>query len=206
MASLTFSNKITISRILTVPFFVLALLYYSPERDYLRLIALGLFLFAVISDVIDGDLARRRQEETRIGAILDPLADKILLISAFLCLYKIGHLLPVIRFPLWLIVAVISRDFILLVGSIIIYAQPGNRIVEVTPWGKWTTFFQVISVAGILGQWMFAFFSWYFVLAFTIISGFDYILKGIKLMNTPFQPLSREEKHPSRLRSQWLEN
>ncbi len=83
--SLTFANKITICRILAVPFFIATVLYYSPQRDHLRYAALGIFLFAVISDVIDGYIARTRHQKTRAGAILDPLADKLLLISATGC-------------------------------------------------------------------------------------------------------------------------
>src|SRR3989338_7065868 len=93
MKSLSFANKVTIVRILTVPFFIATVLYYAPERDYLRLAALCIFLVAVISDVIDGYIARTWKEKTKAGAILDPLADKLLLISAFICLYKIRSLL-----------------------------------------------------------------------------------------------------------------
>src|SRR3989338_2065947 len=110
---LTFANKITIVRIVAVPFFIATVLYYSPEENYLRYVALGIFLFAVISDVIDGYIARTRDQKTRAGAILDPLADKLLLISAFICLYKIGIQLGEIHFPVWFVVAVISRDVIL---------------------------------------------------------------------------------------------
>src|SRR3989338_5889283 len=98
--SLTFANKITICRILAVPFLIATLMYYSLERDYLRFVALGLFLFAVISDVIDGYIARTRNQKTIAGAILDPLADKILLISAFICLSMIGeYFAPELRLP-----------------------------------------------------------------------------------------------------------
>ena len=84
---LTFANKVTVGRILLVPFFIATVLYLSDSRPNLRYIALGLFLLAVISDVIDGYIARTHHQKTKAGAILDPLADKILLISAFICLY-----------------------------------------------------------------------------------------------------------------------
>ncbi len=183
--SLTFANKITIFRILAVPFFISTTLYYSPQRDYLRFIALGIFLFAVISDVIDGYIARRWHEKTHAGAILDPLADKILLMSAFLCLFKIGGQFITIRLPLWLVVAVISRDIILLIGSMLIYLAQGKLSIEVTKWGKVSTFFQVVIVIGILLQWSLSIYFWYLALIFTIISALDYIRSGIKLLNTP---------------------
>ncbi|MEK7097356.1 MAG: CDP-alcohol phosphatidyltransferase family protein, partial [Patescibacteria group bacterium] len=67
---LTLANKITIARILAVLFFITVILYYSPQDDYLRYVALGIFLFAVISDVIDGYIARAHDQKTQIGAIL----------------------------------------------------------------------------------------------------------------------------------------
>ena len=185
MMPLTFANKITICRIVAVPFFIVAILYYSPEKEYLRLWALGIFLFAVISDVIDGYIARTRQQKTRAGAILDPLADKILLISAFITLYKMGSMFPVIHLPLWLVVAVISRDVVLLIGSLIIYLTHTSMPIQATRWGKFSTFFQVLTVIGILLQWHFSVFFWFFVVMFALVSGVDYIRHGIKIMNLP---------------------
>jgi len=183
--TLTFANKITIARILAVPFFIATILYYTPDKDYLRLIALGIFLFAVISDVIDGYVARTRNQKTQAGAILDPLADKILLISAFICLYRIGKLFGSVQFPMWLVVGVISRDIMLLIGSMIIYLVHGNLFIEASRWGKSTTFFQVICIIGVLLQWEQLSFMWYVTIAFTVISGVDYIRNGIRVLNIP---------------------
>jgi cardiolipin synthase (CMP-forming) len=181
---LTFANKITICRILAVPFFIIVVLYYSPQRDLIRFISLGIFLFAVISDVIDGYIARTRNQKTPAGAILDPLADKLLLISAFMCLYRIGDDLPVFKFPLWLVVTVISRDVILLIGSTLIYMLHNQQPLEATRWGKTSTFFQVFTIITMLLQWPWRF-LWYVCLVFTIISGVDYLRRGIKIMNVP---------------------
>ena len=183
---LTFANKITVGRILAVPFFIAAVLYYSPERDYLRYAALGIFLFAVISDVVDGYIARTRNQKTRAGAILDPLADKILIISAFLSLYKIGVYFPgpvPVQFPIWLVVAVISRDVTLLLGSMIIHLVRGEFNVNPTRWGKITTFFQVFCVIGVLLQWPFSLILRNVTVVFTVISGIGYIRDGIKILN-----------------------
>lgn len=182
---LNFANRITIFRILAVPFFIAVLLYYSPQRDYLRNVALGIFLFAVISDVIDGYIARTRHQKTQAGAILDPLADKFLLISAFICLYKIGEQLPFIHLPLWLVVTVISRDIILLIGALLIFMVHGQVPVEATKWGKISTFFQVTAVIGMLLQWPISVATWYVALVFAVISGIDYIRYGIKVLNLP---------------------
>ena len=182
--SLTFANKVTICRILSVPFFIWSVLYYAPERDYLRYVALGIFLFAVVSDVIDGYIARTRHERTTAGAVLDPLADKILLVSAFLCLYKVGVDFPGFRFPLWLVVPVISRDVILLVGATLLYIMQGNLSMEATKWGKISTFFQVLAVLGMLLQLSASKVIWYLVIVFTVISGVDYLRNGIRLINS----------------------
>ncbi len=180
---LTFANKITVGRILAVPFFIATMLYFSPERSSLRYFALGIFLFAVISDVIDGYIARTRNQKTRAGAILDPLADKILLISAFICLYVLRGNFGEVQLPMWLVVAVISRDIIILLGSMLIQMVRGDFNIAPTKWGKTTTFFQVFCVIGILLQWDFSPIIWYLAVIFTLISGVDYIRHGIKILN-----------------------
>lgn len=189
--SLTFANKITLCRIVAVPFYISALLYISTDRDYLRFWALGIFLAAVISDVVDGYIARTRNQKTLSGAILDPLADKLLLISSFICLYKMGETFAVTRFPLWFVVGVISRDVVLLVGSLLIYTVHGKQPVEATLWGKSTTFFQVLTVIFMLLQ-IKAYSLWAVALILTFVSGVDYIRRGIKIMNTPTEAIKKE--------------
>ena len=181
--SLTFANKITLCRIVAVPFFIAAVLYYTPDREFLRYSALGIFLFAVISDAVDGYIARTRHQKTRAGAILDPLADKMLLMSAFICLFKTGENFSVVHFPLWLIVAVISRDAILLIGALLIYVICGDLSIEATFLGKASTFFQVCVVLGMLLQIPSSTILWHFTVVFSALSGVDYIRKGIKWMN-----------------------
>ncbi|OGW97888.1 MAG: hypothetical protein A2Z81_03735 [Omnitrophica WOR_2 bacterium GWA2_45_18] len=180
---LTFANKITIVRIVLVPFFITTVLYYSPQKDYLRFVSLGIFMFAVISDIIDGYIARTRNQKTKAGAILDPLADKILLISAFICLYKVSVLFESVRFPIWLVVAVISRDAVLLLGAMIIHMVRGDIKIEPTLWGKASTFFQIFSVIGILLQWSFSPLIWCAAIILAAVSGIDYIRTGIKVLN-----------------------
>ncbi|MCK5013027.1 MAG: CDP-alcohol phosphatidyltransferase family protein [Candidatus Omnitrophica bacterium] len=181
---LTLANRLTIGRLLMVPFFIVAVLYYSPDNDYTRFIALGIFLAAVILDVLDGYVARKFDQETKAGAILDPLADKILLISAYICIYKVSVLFNTVRFPIWLVVAVISRDVILLLGFVVIHLFNGNISVNPTIWGKATVFFQILAVIGILMQWQLFSLFWYVILILVVISGIDYILKGIKELNS----------------------
>lgn len=182
--ALTFANKITVCRIVAVPFFIATVLYYTPQNDYLRLVALGIFLFAVISDWIDGYVARHYRQRTKAGAVLDPVADKLLLMSAFICLYKVGAVIGGgIYFPIWLVVGVISRDVILLSGAAIIRLFHGDFEVAPTVWGKATTFFQILAILGILLRlpWMSA--VWLPAILLTALSGIDYIRKGIKIIN-----------------------
>ena len=181
--ALTFANKVTIGLILLVPFFIATVLYLSPQRPYLRWVALGLFLTAVISDIIDGYIARVHHQKTRAGAILDPLADKVLLISAFICLYIRRGSFEEFVFPLWFVVAIISRDIILILGAMIIQLATGKLEMEANRSGKMTAFLQIVCVLGMLLQWSFTRVFWYVALVATIISGVIYIKEGIKLIN-----------------------
>jgi CDP-diacylglycerol--glycerol-3-phosphate 3-phosphatidyltransferase len=180
---LTFANKVTLGRILIVPFFIATVLYMTPERQYLRWLALTLFMMAVISDIIDGYIARTRGQKTKAGAILDPLADKILLISAFICLYIKRAQFDDISFPLWFVVAIISRDVILLVGAMLIQLITGKLDVEANRSGKMTAFLQIVCVIGMLLQLKFTLVFWYVALAATVTSGIIYLKEGINILN-----------------------
>lgn len=181
--ALTFANKVTVGRILIVPFFIATVMYISPGEEFFRWLALALFSVAVISDLIDGYIARTRGQKTRAGAILDPLADKLLLISAFICLYIKREDFPDIHFPLWFVVGIISRDVILLLGSMIIQLTTGKLEIEANRSGKFTAFLQIVCVLGVLLQLKFTFLFWYVALAATLVSGIIYIKEGIKAIN-----------------------
>ncbi|MBF0490262.1 MAG: CDP-alcohol phosphatidyltransferase family protein [Candidatus Omnitrophica bacterium] len=181
--SLTLATKVTIGRILLVPFFISTVLYLSPNRLYLRWVALALFSIAVVSDVIDGYIARVYHQKSKAGAILDPLADKALLISAFLCLYARRGSFEEFAFPLWFVVAIISRDIILLIGAMIIQLVTGQLEIEPNRSGKTTAFLQVTCVLGMLLQWSFTKIFWYAAIVATLVSGVIYIKEGIKRIN-----------------------
>ena len=180
---LTLANKITVGRIIIVPLFIATILNYTPGRDELRLIATLFFLVAVVSDVVDGYIARHYYQKTRAGAILDPLADKLLLISSFVCLCMIGPHLPIFHFPVWLVVTLISRDVILLLGALIIQSTTGKLTIEANLWGKLTAFLQVMTVLGMLLQFEPSHLIWPFAVVLTIVSGIIYIREGIKILN-----------------------
>jgi CDP-diacylglycerol--glycerol-3-phosphate 3-phosphatidyltransferase len=174
------ANKISTFRILTVPFFIACLIYYTPERTFLRFSALGIFILAVISDAADGYFARKAKLQSKAGLILDPLGDKLLLMSAFICLYIIDKL-P-LRFPLWVILIVISRDVIILLGAAVIYMVKQDIDMSPTRWGKLTTTFQMLAVISVLIALPFSFIFWWLAVALTILSGADYLRRGFSIL------------------------
>lgn len=179
---MNFANKISTFRILSVPFFIATLVYYSPDKDYLRLVALGIFIFGVFSDAVDGYIARKSKEKSKAGLILDPLGDKLLLISAFICLYFIDNFPAGIKFPLWVALIVISRDLIILLGAVVIFIVKQDIDISPTRWGKLTTTFQMLAVISIFLQYCFSYIFWWLAVFFTLISGVDYIRRGFKIL------------------------
>ncbi len=174
------ANKISTFRILSVPFFIASLLYYAPQRDYLRFVALGIFILAALSDAIDGYVARKSGEQSKAGLILDPLGDKLLLMSAFICLYANTNLNP--RFPLWVILIVISRDVIIILGAIVVYIVKQTINIIPTRWGKLSTIFQMLAVISVLLQLKFSPLFWWLAAIFTVVSGAFYINRGFVIL------------------------
>lgn len=171
------ANKITISRIILTPLFITAIVYYRTD------IALIFFILAIISDGLDGFIARTRNEKTVLGTILDPVADKILLISAFICLSLVKSLPASLRLPPYVPIIVISRDAIIVLGSIMIHVIKGDIKIEPSFWGKLTTFFQMITIVSILIKFTYSEIIWDIATVLTIISGVDYMLKGSRILN-----------------------
>lgn len=181
--AITLANKITSVRILLVPVFICTILYYEASKDYLRWYALGIFVLAALCDLIDGYVARTFNQKTKVGAFLDPLADKLLLISAFLCLLMVSKNFPYLEIPIWLVVAVISRDVILFFGITVVYMVKGDITIAPTFIGKSSTAFQMFSVVVTLLQWNFSFVIWYITLGLSILSLLDYMRAGIHTLN-----------------------
>ena len=174
------ANKISTFRILSVPFFIACLVYYSPEKAYLKNLALAIFILGVISDGLDGYIARKAKIQSKAGLILDPLGDKLLLMSAFIFLSPVCRL--GLKFPLWVSFIVISRDLIIILGAVVIYIVKQNLDVHPTRWGKLTTIFQMFSVVCVLLQWKLAMLIWWPAVIFSVISGIDYVKRGFKIL------------------------
>jgi len=180
---MTFANKITLFRIITIPFFIASLIFYSPQNEYLKYVALAIFLLAIVSDVIDGYIARTQRQKTKAGAILDPLADKALLLSAFIFIFHVSKLYFAYPLPLWLLLIVISRDTIILVGCGIILSTHHDIQIIPTRWGKLTTFFQMMTIVCIILELNISPIIWWCTAFFSIISGIDYARRGINTLN-----------------------
>ncbi|MDD4938768.1 MAG: CDP-alcohol phosphatidyltransferase family protein [Candidatus Omnitrophica bacterium] len=177
---MNFANKISTFRILSVPFFIACVIYYSPQREYLRFAALFIFALGVISDAVDGYIARKSKQYSKAGLVLDPLGDKLLLMSAFIFL-SLKSEFP-IRFPLGVVFIVISRDVIILLGALVIYIVKQEINISPTRLGKLTTTFQMFSVIAVLLQMRPAPVLWWIAVLFTLISGSDYVRRGFKTL------------------------
>src|SRR5262245_57965889 len=127
---MTTANKVTILRILLTPFFVVEVLYYvNTASEMHRLLALITFAVAAICDGVDGYIARRYNQKSELGAILDPLADKLLLVSGVVVL-SFDHAPQLGSIPLWLTGTIIGPDVVLLLGLIVIYMTVGKATVR----------------------------------------------------------------------------
>ncbi len=147
---MTLATKITLSRILLVPFFVTQVIYHvSDGREVFRIAALVIFCVAALTDALDGYVARRFNQRSELGAFLDPLADKILLVSAAVLL-SFNHEPFLDRLPLWLTATVVSRDLLLGLGIALIYYFCGKVAIVPNLTSKLGTVLQMLAVCWVL--------------------------------------------------------
>ena len=150
---MTTANKITILRILLIPFFVVEVLYYVKTGNELyRLIAILSFALASVLDGVDGYVARRYHQWSELGTVLDPLADKLLLVSAIVVL-SFDHEPRLAPMPLWLTGTIIGRDLLLGLGSVTVRLVVGKITVRPRITGKIATVLQMVVVLWILLKW-----------------------------------------------------
>jgi len=150
---MTTANKITILRILLVPFFVVEILYYVQSGNELhRLLGLLAFAVAAILDGVDGYVARRYNQRSELGKVLDPIADKLLLISAIVVL-SFDHRPHLGQLPLWLTGTIIGRDVLLVLGVVTVRLVVGHVTVHPRITGKIATVFQMLAVCWLLLRW-----------------------------------------------------
>jgi len=140
---MTYANQLTILRMAFVPVFVLLLVYQHV------LGAIVIFLMAGVTDALDGLIARKFGQKTPLGTTLDPVADKLLLVSSFIVL-SLDSIHLRVRIPLWLTITAVGRDCLLVVGALIINLMIGRRIFLPSILGKATTLFQLLTVFAVL--------------------------------------------------------
>ena len=185
---LTLANKITIVRILSVPFFVLMLIYYTMglknghARELHRMTALVVFCAVALTDALDGYIARSRHQITPLGKVLDPLADKALLLSGLILLTRpsIEALEP--HIPVWFTLLVISRDVVIVLGATLVHAVAGAVTVKPRVVGKISTFFQMVAIIWVLvGGAQRPFYVWIVAAGFFTLSSFVmYLYDGMR--------------------------
>ncbi len=190
---MTTANKITILRILLIPFFVVETLYYVETGDEIhRLVAILCFAVAAILDGVDGYVARRYHQWSELGIVLDPLADKLLLVSAIVLL-SFNHPDRFGQIPLWLTGIIIGRDLLLGIGALVVRSVVGTITVRPRLTGKLATVFQMLMVSWILLRWDFTFHGYVLEVwiigagLFTAFSGGFYVWDGMHQLG----------KHPS---------
>ncbi|HME88700.1 MAG TPA: CDP-diacylglycerol--glycerol-3-phosphate 3-phosphatidyltransferase [Chthoniobacterales bacterium] len=189
---MTTANKITVARILMIPAFVTMAIYYgqSIERheplEWQRFAAIIIFLIAAVSDGLDGYIARRCKQRSELGAILDPIADKGLLLSGIITL-SISNWSESDpdygKFPIWFPVLVITRDAVILVGAVILHYFIGNKIKIKPSWtGKVATVCQMCAIAWVMLQLRFLPLIFVIIVAgiFTFVSGVVYVMDGVR--------------------------
>ena len=182
---MTTANKVTILRILLIPFFVVEVLYYgNGHNEVNRLLALVTFAVAAICDGVDGYIARHYNQRSELGAILDPLADKLLLVSGIIVL-SFDHRPYLEVLPLWLAGTIIGRDILLLAGLIVIQWTVGKVNVKPRMLGKLATVLQMIVILWILLKWdKHWLFGWTLSTALcTGISGLLYVWDGSRQLS-----------------------
>ena len=199
---MTTANKITILRILSIPFFVVQVLYYidSGGEDH-RWLAFSSFVLAAICDGVDGYIARRFNQRSELGAILDPVADKLLLVSAIVVL-SFDNEPRLDRVPLWLTATILGRDVIQAIGITMVYYTYGKITVRPILVGKAATVFQMVMVGWILLKWDERWLLAWFLGAgiCTAISGIYYIGQGMRQLSaSPASAASpnQSEKSPT---------
>jgi cardiolipin synthase len=175
---MNWANRMTVLRIILVPVFILTILYFRLD------LALIVLFIASITDALDGYIARTRKIKTKLGAILDPIADKMLIGSAFISFSLVSGLPAYLKMPVYVPIVIISRDVIILIGAALIYLlNDGDLNIKPTIISKLTTCLQMITVIALLLKFYYSNWLWNVTTVFTIISGLDYIRIGSRKIN-----------------------
>lgn len=166
-------NKLTVFRVILIIPFVIFLLT-NIGGDYSDWIALAIFIVASLTDMLDGKIARKYNLVTNFGKFMDPLADKLLVSAALICLIEMG------RIPAWIVVIIISREFI--ISGFRLIASDNNIVIAASYWGKFKTTFQMIMVCLMIANIemlnIVTLIIMWIAVILTIVSLIDYIMKN----------------------------
>ena len=165
-------NTLTVLRVIMIPFFVLFMLGDITSVD--KYIALGIFIAASLTDTLDGYLARKNNQVTNFGKFMDPLADKLLVCAAMICLMDLD------RLPSWIVIIIISREFI--ISGFRLIASDNGRVIAASYWGKFKTTFQMVMIclmiANIEALSVLTTIVMWVALVLTVVSLVDYLMKN----------------------------
>lgn len=171
-------NKLTVLRVIMVPFFVFFMLtdVGGPANKW---IALVLFCVASLTDMLDGKIARKYNLVTNFGKFMDPLADKLLVCSAMICMIEMGKL------PAWIVIVIIAREFI--ISGFRLVASDNGIVIAASYWGKFKTVFQMAMIIVLIADFggvfdVIAQILIWVALALTVISLIDYIVKNKQVL------------------------
>ena len=171
-------NKLTILRVIMIPFFVAFLMLENGANTTYRYIAAALFIIASLTDLLDGKIARKYNLVTNFGKFMDPLADKLLVCSALICMIELGQL------PAWMVIIIISREFI--ISGFRLVASDNGVVIAASYWGKFKTVFQMTAVILLILNLeplkLVADIVLWIAVALTVISLADYIYKNHKVL------------------------
>lgn len=169
-------NKLTMFRVILIPFFVLFMLV--PITPYDKWIALGIFILASLTDLLDGKIARKYNLITDFGKFMDPLADKLLVCSALICLVSLECI------PTWIVIVIIAREFI--ISGFRLVASDNGVVIAASYWGKFKTTFQMVMIclmiADIEAISIFTTIIMWIALVLTVVSLIDYLVKNKGVM------------------------
>jgi CDP-diacylglycerol--glycerol-3-phosphate 3-phosphatidyltransferase len=173
-------NKLTVARVILIPFFVFFLLF-EPSNTTFKWVALAIFIIASLTDMLDGKIARKYNLITDFGKFMDPLADKLLVCSAMIGLIELG------RIPAWIVIIIIAREFV--ISGFRLIAADNGRVIAASYWGKFKTTFQMIMVILMIANFDYPIINlltniiMWVALALTIISLVDYLVKNKDVMS-----------------------
>ena len=171
-------NKLTVMRVILIPFFVAALLYDNGSSQTMRIVANVIFIVASLTDLFDGKIARKYNLVTNFGKFMDPLADKLLVCSALICLIQLGQL------PAWVVIIIISREFI--ISGFRLVAADNGIVIAASYWGKFKTTFQMIAeilmIFNIPALATVTMIMLVIAVVLTVISLVDYVAKNIEVL------------------------